>query len=180
MGLLVCAGAMLQCSFGAAPCTLQLTPGTVSCTPAFPAATIMDYKPFVNIATFGMCNSILNPTVASATAAKLGVFTPMPCTPATAAPWIIGQPNVLIGTFPALNKESILLCSYMGIIQITTPGQTKTQLQFPAGAGAPDMGAKLAAIKADADKKAEAKQKEIDKEVEEKKKEEEEKKKKKE
>lgn len=128
MGTLVSAGALLRCSFGVTPCPLLLLPGTVICSPAMPAATIMDYKPIVNIASFGMCNSITNPTVASATAAALGVLTPMPCIPATVAPWIPGQPNVLIGIFPALTKDSILLCSYLGVIQINTPGQMTVQL----------------------------------------------------
>jgi hypothetical protein len=38
------------------------------------AATIMDYAPIVNIPPFAMCQSLANPTVATATTAALGVF----------------------------------------------------------------------------------------------------------
>ena len=93
-----------------------------------PAATIMDNKPCVNVAPFGMCQSPANPTVAAATAAALGVPTPMPCVPMTTAPWIAGQPTILIGNFPALNKESMLICNWGGVIQITMPGQFVVQL----------------------------------------------------
>jgi len=93
-----------------------------------PAATIMDFAPITNIPTFGMCMSIANPEVASATAAALGVLTPMPCVPATAAPWVPGAPTVLISNFPALDNTSKCMCSYAGVISITMPGQMTTMI----------------------------------------------------
>lgn len=127
MGLAVCNGASLQCSFGAAPGTLMVLPmNRVMAT--MPAANIMDNKPFLNIMPFGMCSSMANPAVASATAAALGVLTPMPCTPMTAAPWAPGAPTVLIANMPALNNSSKLICSFGGVIQIVSPGQTKTMV----------------------------------------------------
>lgn len=86
-------------------------------------ATIMDYVPFVNIMPFGMCSSILNPTVAAATAAALGVLTPMPCTPVIPAPWAPGSPTLIVGSAPALNQTSKVMCAYAGVIQILNPGQ---------------------------------------------------------
>jgi hypothetical protein len=74
MGMQVCAGAMLQCTFGVAPSSLVVTPQNRVLTSNLPAATIMDHKPMVNIPSFGMCTSIANPAVASATAAALGVL----------------------------------------------------------------------------------------------------------
>ncbi len=124
----VCAGAMMTCSFGAAPSTLIVLPMNKVMTSMKPAANIMDNKPIVNIPPFGMCNSIANPVVAAATAAKLGVFTPAACVPSTAAPWVPGAPTVLIGNMSALNDSSTLMCMWGGVIQITNPGQFKTQV----------------------------------------------------
>jgi hypothetical protein len=123
MGQQVCAGAMLACSFGAAPGTLAVLPAN-NVTTGAADATIMDSKPVVNIAPFGVCLSLSNPTVAAATAAALGVLVPMPCMPVTPAPWAPGSPTVLIGGMPALNNASRLMCAYGGVIQITMPGQT--------------------------------------------------------
>jgi Domain of unknown function (DUF4280) len=127
MAIQVCMGATLQCSFGAAPSSLVVLPSNRTMT-GTPAATIMDYAPLVNIMPFGMCSSPANPTVAAATAAALGVLTPMPCVPATAAPWIVGAPTVLIGGMPALDNNSKLMCNWGGVIQIVNPGQTKMMI----------------------------------------------------
>jgi hypothetical protein len=87
------------------------------------AATIMDHAPVANIPTFGMCMSIANPVVASATAAALGVLTPMPCIPATASPWVPGSVTHKIGNFPALHDACKCMCNWAGVISITMPGQ---------------------------------------------------------
>lgn len=89
----VCTGALLQCSFGIAHGTLNVLPTSRTLVGSMPMANIMDNKPFVNILPFAMCNSIANPTVAAATAAALGVLTPMPCIPATPAPRAPGSPR---------------------------------------------------------------------------------------
>src|ERR1700733_15307806 len=122
MGMQVCMGAMMQCSFGVAPATLAVLPENKVLT-GTAAATIMDNKPIVNVPPFGMCSSPSNPTVISATAAALGVLTPMACVPVLPAPWVPGSPTVLIGNMPALNSESKLMCAWAGVIQINVPGQ---------------------------------------------------------
>ncbi len=127
MGMCVCGGAMLACSFGVAPSPLMVTPANRTVT-SMPLATIMDNKPMVNVMPFGMCQSMANPQVAAATAAALGVLTPMPCIPNIAAPWMPGSPTVLIANFPALNNSSKLMCLWGGVIQITNPGQTTIQV----------------------------------------------------
>ena len=128
MALLVCMGASLQCSFGAAPSSLMVLPQNRTLTnSAPPVANIMDNKPLVNILPFGTCSSLANPTVASATAAASGVLTPMPCVPATTTPWVPGAPTVLVGSMPALNQTSKLMCMWAGVIQITYAGQTSVQ-----------------------------------------------------
>lgn len=124
MGPCVCGGAQLMCSFGLAPGNMMVLPQKKVLTGA-PAATIMDNIPMTNILPFGMCTSMANPTVAAATAAALGVLTPMPCIPATAAPWAPGSTSVLIGGVPALENMSKLMCSYGGVISVVNPGQTK-------------------------------------------------------
>lgn len=122
MGLQVCMGATMCCSFGMAPSSLVVLPAN-KVVGVTPAANIMDNKPIANIPPFGMCSSMANPTVAAATAAALGVLTPMPCVPATAAPWVPGVPTVMIGNMPALDSNSKLMCNWGGVIQIVAPGQ---------------------------------------------------------
>lgn len=124
----VCSGAMLQCSFGLAPSTLNVLPVNRTMTSNMPAANIMDNKPMANIMPFGACTSITNPTVASATAAALGVLTPMPCIPVTPAPWTPGAPTVLLGNMPALDNTSKLMCTWLGVISVVYPGQVTEQI----------------------------------------------------
>lgn len=127
MAQMVCMGAMMQCPFGAAPSTLVvISPKVLSEGP--PSANIMDNAPFVNIPPFAMCSSLANPAVASATAAALGVLTPMPCTPVIPAPWAPGSPTVLLRGMPALNSTSKLNCAYGGVIGIVTPQTTKEMI----------------------------------------------------
>ncbi|WP_438011812.1 DUF4280 domain-containing protein [Sorangium sp. So ce321] len=124
MGAQVVMGAMLQCSFGAAPSSLIVLPAN-GVLAGVPAANIMDSKPIVNIPPFGMCTSPANPTVAAATAVAVGVLTPMPCVPATAAPWMPGSTKVTIGKMPALDSTCKLMCNWGGVIQVVSPGQFK-------------------------------------------------------
>lgn len=119
----VCNGAVLMCTFGMAPSTLVVTPENQVFTSYQPAATIMDHIPMKNIMPFGMCMSIANPTVASATAAALGVLTPMPCIPNTPAPWVPGVPTVLEGNFPILDNTHQLMCIWAGVITVSMPGE---------------------------------------------------------
>jgi hypothetical protein len=119
----VCMGAMMQCSFGAAPSSLVVLPVNRTTTQMVPDANIMDPVPMVNIMPFGVCMSIANPAVAAATAAALGVLTPMPCIPATPAPWVAGAPNVLLGNFPTLDNVSQLMCMWAGVITFINAGE---------------------------------------------------------
>lgn len=123
MPMQVCMGAMMQCSFGMAPSSLVVLPKNETFTDQVPDANIMDHIPMVNIMPFGMCTSLANPTVAAATAAALGVLTPMPCVPNTPAPWVTGAPTVILGNFPALDNVSKLMCVWAGVIQFSTPGE---------------------------------------------------------
>jgi hypothetical protein len=123
MSMHVCSGATLQCSFGLTPSSLAVLPANRMTTDHVPAANIMDHQPLVNVISFGMCACPGNPAVAAATAAALGVLTPMPCIPNTPAPWVPGSPTVTLAGIPVLNETSNLACVYGGIIQILMPGQ---------------------------------------------------------
>lgn len=126
MGLQVVEGAMMKCSFGVTPAPLSVIPTGVTAG-GLPAATIMDMAPMVNIPTFGMCTTITNPEVATATTAALGVLTPMPCIPVTVAPWAPGAISVTIVGMPALTEECMCECAWGGVISIVEPGQVMVE-----------------------------------------------------
>jgi len=114
---------MCQCTMGMAPSSLTVLPTNKSTGSSMPKANIMDNIPMVNIMPFGMCQSPSNPTVASATAAAMGVLTPMPCIPATTAPWTPGASKTMVANMPALTDSSTCMCMWAGTISITNPGQ---------------------------------------------------------
>jgi hypothetical protein len=114
MAMLTVNTAQCQCSFGAAPAPLTATSAATVMAQSQIAATIMDLPKI----PFGMCSSPANPTVASATAAALGVLTPMPCTPVVPAPWVPGCPTVLVGNYPALDNSCKTFCAYGGVISV--------------------------------------------------------------
>ena len=123
MPMQVCMGAMMMCTFGAAPSSLVVLPTNRVLTNQVPDANIMDHIPMVNIMPFGVCMSPSNPTVAAATAAALGVLTPQPCVPATPTPWVPGAVTDLIANMPALDNVSKLMCIWGGVISFVTPGE---------------------------------------------------------
>lgn len=115
--------AQMACTMGTTPSRLIPDPKPET-TEFRTMANIMDHKSLVNIPPFGMCTTVANPVVASATSAALGVLTPMPCIPATTSPWINGSPDVKLSFFPALRDDSYCMCTYGGKISITIPAQT--------------------------------------------------------
>jgi len=128
MPMQVCMGAMMMCTFGAAPSSLVVLPTNKVFTNEMPDANIMDHIPMTNIMPFGMCMSPSNPTVAAATSAAMGVLTPMPCVPATPAPWAPGAATDLLGNFPALDNVSTLNCIWGGVITFTSPGEMTVEI----------------------------------------------------
>lgn len=128
MPLQVCMGAMMRCSFGVAPSSLVVLPENRVLTNEVPDANIMDHIPLTNIMPFGMCQSPANPEVAAATAAALGVLTPMPCVPVTPAPWVPGAPTVLLGNFPTLDNTSELVCTWGGVITFIEAGEETVEV----------------------------------------------------
>lgn len=121
MGKFVCMGAMLQCTMGMAPSSLMVIIPLRPKAQNMLMATIMDFAPMTNILPFGMCRSLANPTVASATAAAMGTLTPMPCIPAITAPWAPAS-KVMVMNQPALLNNGKCMCMWGGQISITNPG----------------------------------------------------------
>jgi hypothetical protein len=107
-----------MCSFGTAPSNIIVLP-TCKVMIGTPVATIMDNVSMVNIMPFAMCRSPTNPSVDKMT----GIG---PCVPLIVSPWMPGVVSCLIGGTPALDSGSRLMCNWGGVIQILSPGQTKT------------------------------------------------------
>ncbi|HEX9258264.1 MAG TPA: DUF4280 domain-containing protein [Acidimicrobiales bacterium] len=127
MGVIVTMTASLQCTFGMAPSTLTVIPQGMPVQGGNQmVANIMANIPMANIAPFGMCQSMANPQVASATAAAQGVLTPMPCIPVISAPWAPGSPTVMVNNKPALTQSCKAICNWGGNISITAPGAAMT------------------------------------------------------
>ena len=118
--------AQLLCSFGMAPSTLNVLPVRRVLVEGKPVATIEDMLPLVNILPFGMCTSLSNPEVASATAAALGVLTPMPCVPVPVGPWKPPSPTTLVGGVPAVSEGAICNCAWGGVVSVTFSGSART------------------------------------------------------
>lgn len=122
------ASGLMQCSFGVAPASLVVVPkGPPVLIEGRPAASVADMAPMVNVPPFGMCTSLSNPVVAAATAAALGVLTPMPCTPVPAGPWRPGAALTRVNNLPALTAGCTLSCSLGGgVIALLNAGATTT------------------------------------------------------
>jgi Domain of unknown function (DUF4280) len=121
MPKLVIHGAKLTCSEGMSPSTLTVLPASRAAADEQPAATVMDWKPMVNIAPFGMCKAQANPQVAAATAAAMGTLTPVPCMPVVSAPWSPGASVVRVDDQQALTDASRCSCAWTGSIEVTDP-----------------------------------------------------------
>jgi hypothetical protein len=122
---LVVSTATATCSFGQAPSTLNVLPATQVLVEGNPVATIADCAAIVNLPPFGMCTTVTNPAVASATSAAQGVLTPQPCTPLP-TPWVPGVPLVTAGGQPVVNGTCQTTCAYGGVITIAAPGASQT------------------------------------------------------
>jgi hypothetical protein len=120
MGNLVCDGAALQCSFGSSASTFSASSPDVSGSEA--AAGAVTDVGADNVPPFGMCTSLSNPQVASATASADNVLTPQPCQPVL-SPWTPGSSDVTVDGDPALDDASTCSCSWGGTITIGSPGQ---------------------------------------------------------
>lgn len=125
MGQIVVTGALMQCSFGSAPCPfVASSPKVLSMSPV---GTIQNMTP-ANITTFLMCQSLQNPTVAAATTAAFGVLTPMPCVPLIPTSWI-NPGKVLVANVPILTTDAKVMCAFGGNISFTNTPQMKVNIK---------------------------------------------------
>lgn len=127
MARLVVKGALLKCSQGAASGSLTVTRPNVTAQDK-DVGTVMDFAPNTNVAPFGMCRSMLNPTVQSATAAAGGALTPQPCVPNTTSPWSPGCPKLEIQGMKALTDSCKLTCAWGGTIEVSYAGQAAVEV----------------------------------------------------
>jgi hypothetical protein len=118
-------GATLQCTMGAAPSvfTAQPLPDAPMTLGSMAAATITEFIPMMNIMPFGVCQSPANPMVAAATAAAMGVLTPMPCIPNVVAPWAPPSACATLNQLPLATAESTCTCAWGGTISVQMPTQ---------------------------------------------------------
>jgi hypothetical protein len=121
---LVCTGATLQCSFGTTPATFAAS-GTQ--TLAGGAAGVVNDTAAANVPPFGMCQSLSNPQVASATSAS-GTLTPQPCQPVL-SPWSPGSAQVTVAEVSALDDSSQCTCTWGGVVTVSDAGQTAASVQ---------------------------------------------------
>lgn len=122
MAKLVVNGATLMCDQGAAPSTLVVLPTGNADAGRAALATVADHQPNSNIVPFGMCRSLANPMVQSATAAAMGALTPAPCVPNTTTPWTPGSTRGDIRGVALLTSSSTCMCLWAGTITIATAG----------------------------------------------------------
>jgi hypothetical protein len=121
MSRLVVLGAQLECSEGSAPAALTPT-GAATVAERRSIATASHHLPVANVGSFGACRSLLNPQVASATAAAQGVLAPQPCVPLLPARWDRTAAAVLVADEPAVLDGSECRCQWGGRITVADPG----------------------------------------------------------
>ena len=112
-------GTPMFCDMGFFPSVLLVEPLGVFAND-LPAGTIVDIIPEVNIPSFILCHSPLNPEVIALTIAALGVPTPAPCIPIVIDPWI-SPSTVLIDGIPVLTEGSVCECLWAGTLVLTGP-----------------------------------------------------------
>jgi hypothetical protein len=128
MAKLVVNGAKLKCNQGTSPASLAIAVPPHAQSGQEDMATVQDHQSSVNISSFGMCRSMANPQVASATAAAQGTLTPQPCNPVTSSPWTPGASKTTLGGEAVLTDDSKCTCAWGGTIEITSAG-ADTQLE---------------------------------------------------
>jgi hypothetical protein len=121
---MVCSGASLQCSFGTTPSIFAAS--GLDCSASSPAGVVTDVGE-ENVPPFGMCVSMANPEVASASSAA-GSLVPQPCVPVL-EPWTPGSERVTIGDVSALDDTCQCSCAWGGVVTVSSPGQLSVTVE---------------------------------------------------
>lgn len=117
----VVSGCTIRCTHGSQPSTLKISGARPAC--------IGDCQPFVNVPPFGLCRTMANPHTraltlgAQATAQQSGsgganVLLPGPCVPVLPSGWSPAGQWELVNNFPSIDRSSVLMCGYGGMITI--------------------------------------------------------------
>ena len=122
----VVTAAILECGMGTVPSVMIVLPVAQVLVESRPVAVVADNVPFLNLLPFGMCKSPANPMVMAATAAALGVLTPMPCLPMPAGPWSSPVSKTTVGGKAMLGSGGTCSCAYGGSISIKLAGAMRT------------------------------------------------------
>jgi uncharacterized protein DUF4280 len=122
----VVTGAILECAMGTSPSVMMVLPTAKVMVEGRPVARVTDNIPFLNLLPFGMCQSLANPMVIAATAAALGVLTPMPCLPMPVGPWNSPVAKTVAGGQALLGSGGTCTCAFGGSISIKFAGAMLT------------------------------------------------------
>lgn len=128
MSFCICSGAVLECPFGSMPAAFSALPLSKVVIGGSPVGILSDVTPLLNISPFGMCSSVTNPAVISATAAAMGTPTAAPCVPAPTGSWKDVPEDVLAGGKSVVTNGSHLMCAWGGKISVKFAGQTGVQV----------------------------------------------------
>lgn len=113
--------ALCMCSFGVAPCPLTVTSQSQALACNMPIATISD----TTLPTFGMCSSLANPSVASATGGGSGRSDPHAPALYARGVWVPARPPSWWGGSPCSTIPAKLMCAFAGVISVNmTPAMT--------------------------------------------------------
>lgn len=121
---LLTSGCMLTCDCGSDPMPFNALdlPGKPT-VDGLPAATIEEIVPGVNVPSFVMCLSELNPAVMLETALAEGVPTPAPCEPVIVTSWVPPSAVLNYDGVPLATIASTCLCMWEGAITVDTPSE---------------------------------------------------------
>ncbi|WP_313073710.1 DUF4280 domain-containing protein [Lacrimispora sp.] len=96
-------GVALSCSMGSCSCCLKVPASRSTDEEGKRQATVMDYKPGVNITSFGTCTRMTPP---------------QPCVPVVLIPWMLKDKKVKISGDIALSDQCVLSCLCGGVIGV--------------------------------------------------------------